>query len=104
MYNTMLIYFCQDYKFYAIIKQKGCIVTALTQQQLFDEVETLPIELKTKMIDTLLTSIHPIKKSIDTLWIQEVKKRKAQIDSGEVSLVDGEEVFRKIASKFTPHS
>jgi len=75
-------------------------VTALTQQQLFDEIETLPIELKTKMIDTLLTSINPVKKSIDTLWIQEVKKRKTQIDSGEVTLVDGEEVFRKIASKF----
>ncbi|HHB52775.1 MAG TPA: addiction module protein [Saprospiraceae bacterium] len=76
-------------------------MTALTQQQLFDEIETLPIELKTKMIDTLLTSIHPVKKSIDTLWIQEVKKRKAQIDSGEATLVDGEEVFRKIASKYT---
>ena len=76
-------------------------MTALTQQQLFDEVETLPIELKTKMIDTLLTSINPVNKSIDTLWIQEVKKRKAQIDSGEVTLVDGEEVFRKIASKFS---
>ena len=75
-------------------------MTALTQQQLFDEIETLPIELKTKMIDTLLTSINPVKKSIDTLWIQEVKKRKTQIDSGEVTLVDGEEVFRKIASKF----
>ena len=79
-------------------------MTALTQQQLFDEVETLPIELKTKMIDTLLTSIHPTKKSIDALWIQEVKNRKAQIDSGEVNLVDGEEVFRKIALKFTPYS
>jgi len=76
-------------------------VTALTQQQLFDEVETLPIELKTKMIDRLLTSISPVKKSIDALWIQEVQKRKAQIDSGEATLVDGEEVFRKIASKYT---
>ncbi len=77
-------------------------MTALTQQQLFDEIETLPIELKTKMIDTLLTSIHPVTKSIDTLWVQEVKKRKMQIDTGEVTLVDGEEVFRKIASKYTP--
>ena len=73
---------------------------AHTQQQLFDEVETLPIELKTKMIDTLLTSINPIKKSIDTLWIKEVQKRKKQIDSGEVTLTDGEEVFKKLALKF----
>jgi len=71
-------------------------MTALTQQQLFDEVETLPIELKTKMIDKLLSSISPIKKSIDDLWIDEVVKRKKQIDAGEAKLVDGEEVFRKI--------
>ena len=73
---------------------------ALTQQQLFDEVQTLPIELKTKMIDTLLASINPIKKSIDTLWVEEVEKRKKQIDSGEVTLIDGEEVFKKLATKF----
>ena len=72
----------------------------LTQQQLFDEVETLPIELKTKMIDTLLNSINPIKKSIDNLWVEEVQKRKQQIDSGEVTLVNGEEVFKKLALKF----
>jgi len=75
-------------------------VIALTQQQLFDEVETLPIELKTKMIDSLLASINPVKKSIDTLWIQEANKRKQQIVSGEVALIDGEEVFRKLAMKF----
>jgi len=75
-------------------------VIALTQQQLFDEVETLPIELKTKMIDSLLASINPVKKSIDTLWIQEANKRKQQIVSGEAALIDGEEVFRKLAIKF----
>ncbi len=75
-------------------------MTALTQQQLFDEVETLPIELKTKMIDKLLSSINPIKKSIDDLWIDEVIKRKKQLDSGEAKLIDGEEVFRKIGLKF----
>ncbi len=75
-------------------------MTALTQQQLFAEVETLPIELKTKMIDKLLASISPIKQSIDDLWTEEVLKRKKQIDSGEVTLIDGEEVFRKIGLKF----
>ncbi|PHS34047.1 MAG: addiction module protein [Sulfurovum sp.] len=75
-------------------------MTTLTQQQLFDEVETLPIELKTKMIDKLLSSINPIKKSIDDLWIKEAIKRKKQIDFGETKLIDGEEVFRKIGLKF----
>ena len=72
---------------------------ALTQEQLFDEIETLPIELKTKIIDKLLISISPIKNSIDDLWIKEVSKRKQQIESGETTLIKGEEVFRKIALK-----
>ena len=53
------------------------------------------------MIDTPSKNINPIKKSIDTLWIVEVQKRKEQIESGEISLVDGEEVFKKFALKFT---
>jgi len=72
---------------------------ALTQEQLFDEIETLPIELKTKIIDKLLISISPIKNSIDDLWIKEVSKRKQQIESGKTTLIKGEEVFRKIALK-----
>ena len=73
---------------------------ALTQQQLFDEIQTLPIEVKTKMIDTLLASINPIKASIDTLWVKEAQARKEQLESGEVKIVDGEEVFKKLALKF----
>ncbi len=75
-------------------------MAALTQQQLFDEIEILPIELKTKMIDRLLTSIHPVNQSIDDLWLAEAKKRKQQIESGEAKLIDGEEVFHKIRLKF----
>ena len=89
-----------NYKYFAIIKQKRISMLALTQEQLFDEIETLPIELKTKMIDKLLTSISPIKNSIDDLWIKEVTKRKQQIDLEEVTLTNGEEVFKKIALKY----
>jgi len=74
-------------------------MAALTQQQLFDEIETLPIELKTKIIDRLLSSISPIKQSIDDLWIEEVTKRKKQIESGGTELIKGEEVFRKIGKR-----
>jgi len=95
-----MIFVKTNYKYFAIIKQKRISMLALTQEQLFDEIETLPIELKTKMIDKLLISISPIKQSIDDLWTEEVLKRKKQIDSGEVTLIDGEEVFRKIGLKF----
>ena len=72
---------------------------ALQQKQLFDEIDILPIDLKTKIVDNILNSISPVNKSIDDLWIQEVKKRKSEIESEDVKLVDGDEVFKKISQK-----
>ncbi|HIP28681.1 MAG TPA: addiction module protein [Sulfurovum sp.] len=73
---------------------------AIKQQALFDEIETLPIDIKTKIVDKILTSINPTNKSIDDLWITEVLKRKKEIESGEVTLIDGDEVFKKLSLRF----
>lgn len=72
---------------------------ALKQQQLFDEIDTLPIDLKTKLVDRLLSSISPTDSSIDNLWIKELNNRKNEIDSGATDLVDGNEVFEKISKR-----
>ncbi len=74
-------------------------MVALQQKQLFDEIDILPIDLKTKIVDKILNSISPVNKSIDDLWIQEVNKRKNEIESGNVKLVDGDEVFKKISQR-----
>ena len=60
-------------------------MTALKQEQLFDEIDVLPIDLKTKIVDKILNSINPIDKSIDDLWIKEVNKRKDEIESSKVT-------------------
>ena len=72
---------------------------ALKQDQLFEEIDILPIDLKTKIVDKILASITPINSSIDALWIKEVKQRKIDIENNEVSLVDGDEVFKKISQR-----
>jgi len=73
---------------------------ALNANQLLAEVDSLPIDLKTKLVDKLLRSLTPNSESIDTLWKQEVDKRVNAIESGQVSLIDGNEVFRKIQERF----
>lgn len=60
-------------------------MTALKQEQLFDEIDLLPIDLKTKIVDKILNSINPIDKSIDDLWIKKVNKRKDEIESSKVT-------------------
>ncbi|MFA6137133.1 MAG: addiction module protein [Sulfurimonas sp.] len=72
---------------------------ALKQEQLFDEIDILPIDLKTKIVDRILASITPINSSIDALWIQEANKRKQEIESNSITLVDGDEVFKKISKR-----
>lgn len=56
---------------------------ALNQKQLLDEVELLPTD-----------------KTITDLWIKEAKERKNQIELNQTELINGDEVFRKIAKKF----
>ena len=72
---------------------------ALKQDQLFEEIDILPIDLKTKIVDKILASITPTNSSIDALWIKEVNKRKTDIETNCVSLVDGDEVFQKIVKR-----
>ena len=72
---------------------------ALKQEELFDEIDILPIDLKTKIVDKILVSITPSNTSIDALWIKKVNKRKTDIETNSVSLVDGDEVFQKIAKR-----
>ena len=72
---------------------------ALKQEQLFEEINILPIDLKTKIVDKILASITPVNSSIDALWIKEVHKRKNDIENNSVTLADGDEVFQRIAKK-----
>ncbi|RLA07299.1 MAG: hypothetical protein DRQ51_06655 [Gammaproteobacteria bacterium] len=69
------------------------------QQQLLQQIDILPIDIKTQIVDKILTSINPIKSSVDDMWIQEVKKRKSQIEIGDIKLVDGVQVFKKISQR-----
>lgn len=74
-------------------------MTALKQDELFDEIDILPIDLKTEIVDKILASITPPNSEIDKLWIKEANKRKKEIESNSVILVDGDEVFKKISQR-----
>lgn len=73
---------------------------ALNKNQLLDEIELLPIDIKTKIVDKILSSLNPIDKSIDDLWIEEAKNRKNQIELDKTQIINGDEVFKKIAKRF----
>jgi len=74
-------------------------VLAIDTNQLFSEVESLPLDLKTKLIDKLLASLNPVEKNIDKLWKEEIALRVKSIELGDVELVSGESVFQKIKDR-----
>ena len=94
--QRLYIIFCYNilYNF-----QKDIFMLALKQEQLFEEIDILPIDLKTKIVDKILASITPSNSTIDSLWIKEVNKRKNEIENNQVSLREGDEVFKKISQR-----
>ena len=72
---------------------------ALKQKQLFEEIDILPIDLKTKIVDKILASITPSNTTTDSLWIKEVNKRKNEIETNQITLVNGDEIFKRISQR-----
>ena len=75
-------------------------MTTVNPEKFLNDVDSFPIDIKTKLIDKLLYSLHPISEKIDALWVDEIEPRVDEIKTGKVDLIDGEEVFAKARSKF----
>jgi len=71
----------------------------IKSQELFDEAVSLPVEIRTQLVDKLLRSLHPVQKEIDELWAAEAEKRVEEIKSGKVKMIPGDEVFKKILGR-----
>ena len=63
--------------------------------------ESLPIDIKTQLIDRLLNSLHPSQKEIDELWAKEAERRINEIKTGKVKTVPGEKVFEEIRGRLS---
>ena len=68
-------------------------------KELFDEAVSLPVEIRTQLVDKLLRSLHPTRKEIDELWVEEAEKRVEEIKSGKIKTIPGKEVFKKILGR-----
>jgi len=69
--------------------------------EIISMAESLPIDIKTQLIDRLLNSLHPSQKEIDELWAKEAERRVNEIKTGKVKTVPGEEVFREIRERLS---
>ncbi len=73
---------------------------ATNTNELISMVESLPVDIKTKLVEKILNSLHPSQKEIDVLWAKEAEKRVKEIKTGKVKTIPGDIVFREIREKY----
>ena len=70
-------------------------------KDIMDIADTLPIDLKTKLIDRLLNSLQPSPAEIEKMWAEESEKRVSELDSGKVKPIPGDIVFNEIHQRLS---
>ncbi|MHA1776589.1 MAG: addiction module protein [Promethearchaeota archaeon] len=62
--------------------------------------ELLPSNLRSQLIEELIKSLNvPIQPEIDQIWAEEAEKRVQAIQSGKITLIDGEEVINQMRKR-----
>ena len=66
-------------------------------EKMVDEALSLPSNMRAILIEKLIESLNlPKRDDIDKLWAEEAEKRIADVDSGRVKPISGEQVFKEI--------
>lgn len=69
--------------------------------KILKEALSLPADERASLVERLLQSLNlPTETEIARLWAEEAERRVAQLESGEVELIPGEQVFAKIRAKY----
>ncbi len=68
----------------------------ITTKKLIEEIESLPVEDRVLVADSVLKSLNPADEGIEKKWIEVAEKRLNELKTGKVKGISGEEVFEKI--------
>lgn len=69
--------------------------------EIISEIESMPVDIKTQIIDRLLNSINSPSKEIDKEWVKIAEKRVSEIHSGKVKTIPGDQVFKEMLAKYS---
>jgi putative addiction module component (TIGR02574 family) len=69
-------------------------------EELINNAESLPVDIRVKLVESLLLSLNPKESKIDKSWANLAKKRSADIHTASAETISGEDVFSKVWNKF----
>lgn len=64
--------------------------------ELIAEAVALPVEERTRMAETLLSSLNPPESDVDAAWTAEARRRLDDLRQGRVEAIPGEAVFERV--------
>jgi len=72
----------------------------LGTKEIVKEAESLPVEERAFVVDSLLRTLNHPRQAIDKEWATVAKKRLEELRSGRVESVPGEKVFDRVKERF----
>lgn len=70
-------------------------------KDLITEAMSLPVEDRAILADTILKSLNSPDSEMDRKWVAVAERRLAELRSGQVEALPGEEVFARIRKRFS---
>ena len=76
-------------------------MSEISTKKLIKEIESLSVEERTVVAESVLQSLNPVDRDIEKKWIEIAEKRLDEIKSGKVKTIDGDEVFDRVQRRFS---
>ncbi|MFH1353590.1 MAG: addiction module protein [bacterium] len=69
-------------------------------KQILKEAESLPVEGRAAVVDSLLQTLNPPDTQIDKKWITVAKRRLTELRAEQVRPISGEKIFDNVKNRF----
>jgi len=69
-------------------------------KEIIQEAASLPVEERAIVVDSLLRTLNSPDAEIEKEWVKVAQRRLAELRSGRVKAIPGDEVFAKIRGRF----
>ncbi|WP_234568060.1 addiction module protein [Rhodohalobacter sp. 614A] len=77
------------------------LMSESSTKKLIKEIESLPVEERAMVAESVLESLNPVDANIEKRWIDIAEERLKEIKSGKVKAIEGDRVFDRIQRRFS---